>query len=98
MNAAVHGGGGQGRVCGGADTVQVWVEDQGAGIDVASLPQATLEKGYSSAGTLGHGMKLMLSTADRVWLLTGPLGTTVVLEQDRLPHVANWLLTDDTGC
>ncbi len=84
MNAAVHAGGGQGRICGGAETLQVWVEDQGQGIDVAHLPRAALEKGYSSAGTLGHGMKMMLQTADRVYLLTGASGTTVVVEQDRL--------------
>lgn len=91
MNAVVHGGGGQGRVCASEDTVQVWVEDTGTGIDVASLPQATLEKGYTTAGTLGHGMKMMLSTADRVWLLTGATGTTVVVEQDRLSPTADGL-------
>lgn len=85
MNAAVHAGGGRGRICGNAETLQVWVEDQGQGIDIAHLPRATLEKGYSSAGTLGHGMKMMLQTADRVFLLTGTSGTTVVVEQDRLP-------------
>ncbi len=92
MNAAVHAGGGQGRVCGSGDTIQVWVEDQGQGIDVAHLPRATLEKGYSSAGTLGHGMKMILQTADRLYLLTDPTGTTVVLEQDRVPPIARWLL------
>jgi anti-sigma regulatory factor (Ser/Thr protein kinase) len=91
MNAVVHGGGGQGQVCASADTVQVWIEDQGTGIDVAHLPQATLEKGYSSAGTLGHGMKMMLSTVDRLWLLTSSLGTTVVLEQDRLAPMSHLL-------
>lgn len=92
MNAVVHGGG-QGRVYASEDTVQVWVEDTGAGIDVASLAQATLEKGYSSADTLGHGMKMMLATADRVWLLTGITGTTVVVEQDRLSPTADGLRT-----
>jgi len=84
MNAAVHAGGGQGRICGSAERLQVWVEDQGQGIDVAHLPRAALEKGYSSAGTLGHGMKMMLQSADRVYLLTGASGTTVVVEQGRL--------------
>lgn len=86
MNAVVHGGGGVARVgADGQDTVQVWVEDQGQGIEVKNLPRATLEKGYTTAGTLGHGMKMMLQAADRVWLLTGSSGTTVVLEQDRVP-------------
>ena len=91
MNTAVHGGGGRGRVfAGGHGTVQVWVEDQGRGIDVENLPRAALAKGYTTAGSLGHGMKMMLETADRLWLLTSPSGTTVVIEQDRLPPKPTW--------
>lgn len=91
MNAVTHAGGGQGRVrSDGRDKVQVWIEDHGAGIDVAQLPRATLEKGFTTAGSLGHGMKIMLSTADRLWLLTGPGGTTVVLEQDRVAPQRPW--------
>lgn len=91
MNAAVHGNGGTGRVfAGGQGTVQVWVEDQGQGIDVENLPRAALAKGYTTAGSLGHGMKMMLETADRLWLLTSPSGTTVVIEQDRLPPKPTW--------
>ena len=90
MNAVVHAGGGQGQVCADADTVQVWVQDTGAGIDVAHLPRATLEKGYTTAGSLGHGMKMMLQTADRIFLRTGGTGTTVVLEQDRVAPATVW--------
>jgi anti-sigma regulatory factor (Ser/Thr protein kinase)/CheY-like chemotaxis protein len=86
MNVVVHGGGGQGRICHGTDTVQVWIEDHGKGIAFEQLPRATLEKGYTTAGTLGYGMKMMLQTVDRVWLLTGLSGTTIVLEQDRDPN------------
>lgn len=86
MNALVHGGGGRGRVCGrGGGTVQVWVEDGGRGIAADRLPRAALERGYTTAGTLGQGMKTMLDTADRVYLLTGEGGTAVVVEQDREP-------------
>jgi anti-sigma regulatory factor (Ser/Thr protein kinase) len=93
MNAVVHAGGGEGRVCADADAgvVQVWIEDKGAGIEVRHLPQATLHRGYTTAGTLGHGFKLLLNTADRVWLLTGPTGTTVVLEQGRHAPPPGWL-------
>ena len=92
MNAVVHAGGGMGRVCASrSGTVQVWVQDQGLGIAVEHLPRATLEKGYTTAGTLGHGMKMMLQTADRLWLLTGPAGTTIVLEQDRVAPLPDWL-------
>ena len=87
MNAVVHAGGGEGRVGVSAteETVQVWITDAGGGIAVEFLPRATLEKGYTTAGTLGHGMKMILQTADRIFLLTSPAGTTVVLEQKRIP-------------
>ncbi|BDI33518.1 hypothetical protein CCAX7_55690 [Capsulimonas corticalis] len=82
MNAIVHAGGGVACVRTLPDhIVQVWIVDEGAGISVENLPRATLEKGYTTAGTLGHGMKMMLRSTDRVYLLTSPTGTTVVLEQ-----------------
>lgn len=94
MNAVVHAGGGQGQVF--ADTtrgtVQVWVKDEGVGISEDMLHRATLEKGYSSAGTLGFGYWLVLRTVDRVYLLTGVTGTTVVLEQDQEPPPPRWYL------
>jgi anti-sigma regulatory factor (Ser/Thr protein kinase)/DNA-binding response OmpR family regulator len=91
MNAVVHGGGGTGRVCASENgTVQVWIEDRGKGIDVKDLPKATLSKGFTTAGSLGHGMKMMLECVDRVWLLTGIAGTTVVIEQDRRLPAPEW--------
>ncbi len=92
MNAIVHAGEGTARVCSDAGgTVQVRVEDAGHGITLENLPRATLARGFTTAGTLGHGLKLMLQTADRLWLLTGPTGTTVVLEQDRQPPEPAWM-------
>ncbi len=92
MNAVAHGGGaGRGRVHADADTVQVWVSDQGGGIPVECLAQATLKRGHSTAGSFGHGFWLMLNTLDRVWLLTGPTGTTLVLEQSRASRAPSWL-------
>jgi PAS domain S-box-containing protein len=95
MNAVVHAGGGT-TVVGtdpAAGTVQVWVEDGGGGIALDHLPRATLEPGYSVGATpgFGHGFWLMLQAVDRIWLLTGPTGTTVVLEQDRTPPDPSWL-------
>ncbi len=92
MNAVVHAGGGEGRIhaVGDHGPIQIWVQDHGTGIDVAHLPRATLEKGYTTAGTLGHGMKMMLQTVDRIFLLTGATGTTVVLEQDSVAPVVIW--------
>ena len=92
MNAVVHARAAVGQVCtNGADTIQVWLRDKGEGIDIDRLPQATLERGYTTAGTLGHGFYLMLKTVDRIFLLTGPTGTTVVLEQGRESIVPSWV-------
>ncbi len=83
MNAVVHAGAGTGQVFWDLEkqVVQVRIEDQGEGILMENLPRATLKRGYSTKATLGHGMKIILETADCLWLLTGPAGTTVVLEQ-----------------
>ena len=86
MNAIVHAGTGTGAVGTGEDgTVQVWVVDHGAGIALENLPNATLKKGFTTAGTMGFGLKMILQTVDRVYLRTGGAGTTVVLEQQREP-------------
>ena len=71
--------------------MQVWVWDEGNGITMEYLHRATLERGYTTAGTLGHGFWLMLNMVDRLWLLTGPQGTTPVMEQDATPPEALWL-------
>jgi CheY-like chemotaxis protein len=86
MNSIVHVGAGLARIAVDEDAgkVQVWVEDSGSGITLERLPKATLLKGYTTAGTLGFGMKMMLSMVDHVSLLTGASGTTVVLEQSRV--------------
>ncbi|MBC8137356.1 MAG: ATP-binding protein [Fibrella sp.] len=85
LNAVVHGENGTAEIC--VDTtsgrVQVWVRDEGTGIDDTLLHRATLERGFSSAGTLGQGFSLIVSTSHRVYLLTGDTGTTVVIESDR---------------
>jgi len=54
MNAVVHAGGGQAIVRASDDTMQVWITDTGAGIAVQSLHRATLERGYTTAGSLGQ--------------------------------------------
>lgn len=83
MNAVVHGHGGEADIRADENTVQVWVRDQGAGIELAELPRAALEVGYSTKGSLGHGFSLMMKTVDSVHLLTGTGGTTVVLTLNR---------------
>ncbi len=92
MNAVVHAGGGAGQVSVGPDgTVQVRISDSGKGISLENLPSATLKKGFTTAGSMGHGMKIMLQTADRVYLLTGAGGTTIVVEQAKEPPQTAWL-------
>ena len=92
MNAVTHGGGsGTGWVAvSDTGTVQVRVEDQGHGISLEHLPKATLARGYSTKASLGHGFKMM-QQVDRVYVLTGPTGTTVVLEQDQEEPPPAWL-------
>ena len=91
MNAVVHSATGTGHVfLHERGTVQVWVEDKGEGIAVEDLPKATLRRGYSTAGTMGHGFKMILSAVDRVHLLTGGAGTTVVIEQNRAAPLPLW--------
>ena len=93
MNAVVHGKNATGelRADNDAETIQVWVCDTGAGIPEYSLHRATLERGFTTAGTLGHGFWMMLKTADRVYLLTGKSGTTVVIEQERSAPTPRWM-------
>lgn len=94
MNTVVHAGSsGIGRVHADPDVgrLQVWVRDAGRGIGEDALHRATLERGFSSAGTLGHGFWMILGTCDRVYLLTGAGGTTVVLEQDLTPPLPAWM-------
>jgi len=91
MNAVVHAGHGIGHVhANETGTIQVWIEDSGRGIAIERIHRATLERGYTTAGTLGHGFWIILKTCDRVYLLTSEAGTTVVLEQDRVAPSPAW--------
>lgn len=90
MNAVVHAGEGIAQISLMDGIVQVRIEDQGEGITVENLPKATLAWGFSTKATLGHGFKMMLQTVDRIFLLTGSGGTTVVLEQDRCTSLPDW--------
>jgi PAS domain S-box-containing protein len=91
MNAVVHGGGGEAAIHGAEGCVQVWISDHGRGIDIAHLPRATLERGYTTASSLGHGFFIMLGCADKLYLLTGVGGTTIVLEQYAEAPTPAWL-------
>jgi PAS domain S-box-containing protein len=93
MNAVVHAGGGVGvvRTDPAKSRLQVRIEDQGKGIDLATLPRATLERGYSTGGMgFGHGFWMILKTCDTIHLRTSTQGTTVVLEQGQAPPPPAW--------
>ncbi len=92
MNAIVHAGAGTAQVSvNGHGTIQVRVVDHGTGITLENLPRAALARGFSTKATFGHGLKMILETVDRVFLLTGPTGTTLVLEQEKVAPAPAWL-------
>jgi PAS domain S-box-containing protein len=95
MNAIVHGGGGEGavRLEESKGTLQVHITDRGKGIAIEQLPAAALTRGFSTAASLGHGLKMMVETSDRVYLLTNPSGTTTILEMDRDQPLPPWLIS-----
>lgn len=62
------------------------ISDNGPGIAAIALPEVALSRGYSTAGTLGMGYKLMLYFANKVYLATGLDGTTVVIEMNLDPY------------
>ena len=62
------------------------VKDSGGGIRSTNLPAAILMPGFSTKVSLGMGYTMMLKLCDRVWLSTGPEGTTVLLEKLREPR------------
>ncbi len=91
MNAVRHAGGGEGKVHLSADSevIQVWIRDTGQGID-ENLIHRAIERGWTTGG-FGQGMFMMHRSVDRMYLLTGAGGTTVVLEQDRTAPIPPWM-------
>ena len=61
--------------------VQVRVTDYGKGIALDELPRKALMHRHCGTETPKDGFYLMLTTCDRVWMVTGANGTTIVLEQ-----------------
>ena len=62
-------------------TIQLYVQDDGPGLEHSMLPQVTLQKGFSTHSSLGMGFSLMLETMDKVGLCTGSSGTAVLLSK-----------------
>ncbi|MDI6829031.1 MAG: ATP-binding protein, partial [Armatimonadota bacterium] len=79
-NALKHSGGGTVSIHQTPNSLIAVVSDKGHGIAALSLPDIALTKGYSTAGSLGMGYKVMISFSDRIYLATGPEGTKVGIE------------------
>ena len=56
VNALRHAGGGTFQLFARDETLQVLIRDEGPGIDFRMLPHATLQRGFSTAASLGHGL------------------------------------------
>jgi len=91
MNAMVHANNAKYSVCRNDTTIQIWISDRGTGIELTKLHRATLERGFTTENSLGHGFWLMLHTCDRLWLRSTSTGTTVVMEQDVTLPEPEWL-------
>ncbi len=84
-NAIKHAGGGTASLHRLPEGLLFVITDQGPGISALTIPDVALRRGYSTAGTLGMGYKVMVSFGDRVYLATGPDGTTVAVEMRLKP-------------
>jgi PAS domain S-box-containing protein len=84
-NAVKHAGSGRVSIHTQPGSIITVVSDRGRGIEAMSIPEVALKRGYSTAGTLGMGYKVMTSIADKVYLATGPSGTTVAIEMSVKP-------------
>lgn len=79
-NVVKHAGTGTASLRWRNDRLLFVATDHGPGIEALNLPAVALERGYTTAGTLGVGFTVMIAFSKRVYLYTGPDGTTVALE------------------
>jgi anti-sigma regulatory factor (Ser/Thr protein kinase) len=84
-NATKHANGGTVSIHVLPEAMLTVISDYGPGIEAMSIPEVALKKGYTTAGTLGMGYKVMTSIADKVFLATVPSGTTVGIEMSIKP-------------
>ncbi|MDO8586343.1 MAG: response regulator [Armatimonadota bacterium] len=88
-NALKHAGQGKASFHLHSDIALFVVSDTGPGIEALALPDVALKKGYSTSATLGMGYKVMIASADRIYLATGPEGTVVGIEMALQPDVSS---------
>lgn len=80
-NAVKHARGGAVRIGVVDGVMQVCITDEGSGMDALVLPRATLMTRFSTTTSMGLGYSLILACVDRVYLATGPRGTSVLIEK-----------------
>lgn len=79
-NACKHADGAEASLHRIQESLVFLVADHGPGIETITLPEVALARRYTTAKSLGMGYKAMISLADRIYLATGPAGTTVAIE------------------
>lgn len=84
-NAIKHARGGNVCLHRRSDELLFVISDSGPGIPALTLPEVTIRGGFSTAGTLGMGYKLMISLGDKVYLATGPTGTVTGIQMKLKP-------------
>jgi PAS domain S-box-containing protein len=87
-NAIKHADGGTASLHRTGDGLVFVVSDKGPGIEALALPEVALRRGYTTAVSLGMGYKEMISMSDKVYLATGPGGTTVAIRMGLHPSEA----------
>ncbi len=87
-NVLKHAGEGRVSLHRTADGFTCVVSDSGPGIGAMALPDLALTKGYSTAGTMGLGYKLIIEFADKVYLASDREGTTVAMDMAIEPLAA----------
>jgi PAS domain S-box-containing protein len=93
-NVMKHAHGGMATLYKTPDSLLLVVSDHGPGIAAVNLPELALKKGYTTSESLGMGYKAMISLADRVYLATGPGGTTVGIEIKLHPPMPRQVILD----
>ncbi len=79
-NVLKHAGRGTMIIYNLQDYYQVWVCDNGKGIEFSDIPKSALQKGHSSKNSLGMGFYIMMELADKLYLYTHTGGTVIVMD------------------
>lgn len=79
-NACKYASGGRCSVHWTGEELFFKVCDDGPGIEALRLPRVALLRRYTTGKSAGLGYKLVIESADAVYLSTGPTGTTVAVK------------------